>query len=302
MAVSIYGATGVIGSYYQGLFNENPIPRTRLQPKDPLALYFISTTTNSNVYIDPTVDIRTNLIELMKRLDACRKCDIKEFNFVSSWYVYGRDKEYCHEDDICTPQGFYSITKRTAEQLVIDYCTAYGITWRIFRLGNVYGGTDKNVDLLKRNSLHSFINLLKDDREVVIFEGVQRDYIHIFDVCRALYLLIYKGEPNTIYNVGTGTKTAFLDLLLEARDILGSKSRICTTKPATNYSQSISNYLDVTRLQNLGFSPIIDIHDGLKDLCLEQKYCTPDRILMDRRFKQQLIRLKKESGTLPDGK
>lgn len=298
MAVSIYGATGLIGSYYHGLFQGNPIPRNRLQPKDPIALYFISTTTNSNVYTDPTVDIRTNLIELMKRLDACRKTGIKEFNFISSWYVYGRDKECCNEDDYCNPQGFYSITKRTAEQLVIDYCTAYEIPWRILRLGNVYGGSDKDVDLLKRNSLHSFINLLRDDREVLIFEGVHRDYIHIFDVCRAIYLLIHKGEQNTIYNVGTGTKTSLLELLLEAREHLGSRSKICTTKPSSKYTQAISNYLDTNRLQNLGFSPIIDIHEGLLDLCQEQKFSTPDRILMDRRLKQQLILLKEESGTL----
>jgi nucleoside-diphosphate-sugar epimerase len=294
MGLSIYGSTGNIGSYYYRLYGGNQILRSELTPKDKKVLYFISTTNNYNIYSDPTFDVTTNLLDLTKRLDACHKAKIKEFNFISSWYVYGK-REYCTETDPCEPNGFYSITKRAAEQLVIDFCNTFKIKWRILRLGNVYG-SQKNQDLVRRNALHAFVELIKANRNAVVFEGVERDFIHIFDTCRAISLILNEGLTNTIYNVGTGVKTPLLGLLETAKQLTNSSSKIEIIKPSVDYHQSLVNCLDVTRLQNLGFSPIIDLEQGIEDLCHDQKFCTPDRILTEPKFKQLLTHSKKESG------
>ena len=41
------------------------------------------------------------------------------FNFISSWFVYGKNNEIPFREDYsqCNPTGFYSITKYCAEQL-----------------------------------------------------------------------------------------------------------------------------------------------------------------------------------------
>jgi nucleoside-diphosphate-sugar epimerase len=286
MDLSVYGSTGLIGSYFSGLYGADVIPRNELKPKHSKILYLISTTSNQNVYEDPTLDVKTNLLELTKRLDACRKAGVYEFNFVSSWFVYGKETNECKEDAYCKPKGFYSITKLAAENLVIDYCNTFGMLWRIFRLGNVYGGKDKGSE--KRNALHKFINDIRDHKDIEIYRDVARDYIHIFDVCRAMCLLLHTGNMNTIYNIGTGEKKSLVSLLTKAKWHLKSPSKITCVDPPLMYNQAISTYMNVDRLFELGFIPLIDIYQGIQDLCHDQKFSTPDRILTEPKFKQLL--------------
>lgn len=285
MALSIYGGTGLIGEYYHGLFRGKVIERNVLSPASKRVLYFISTTDNFNIYEDPTLDVTTNLLELTKRLDACKKAGVTEFNFISSWYVYGKDNIFCHEDAHCHPNGFYPITKYAAERLVIEFCETFNIQWRILRLGNVYGTRDIIAPSKKRNALHWFLHSLKQNKDIVVFDKTFRDYLHVFDVCRAIRSIVMRGEPNKIYNVASGHQEELLPLVSFAKEYLNSTSDIATCVAPPHYRQSSTNLLTVERLQKLGFSPMIGIQEGIKDLCSIRRFCTPGRILTDPKFK-----------------
>ena len=288
MDLSLYGGTGIIGSYFRELFPSLLIPREQLHPESKRVLYLISTTDNATFKEDPLVDINTNLVELMRRLNACREAGIKEFNFVSSWFVYGPDHRRPHEYTDCKPRGFYSITKYTAEQLVKEYCEEFGINYRILRLGNVYGGPDPGTP--KRNALHFLINRLKKKESVRIANYITRDFIHILDVCRALALVCSLGELDSIYNIGTGKSTELFKAVDYANELLGHPAEIFRVDPPNSYNQAICFSLDCGLLNNLGFEPIFNIYEGLEDLCLHRKFCTPDRTLMAKKLKQQLKR------------
>ena len=90
--ISVYGGTGFIGNSFCNLFFEQVIKISRdlREPQSKNILYFISTTTNYNVFEDLHVDINTNLNILMEVLEHCKNEDIV-FNFVSSGFVYGLD-------------------------------------------------------------------------------------------------------------------------------------------------------------------------------------------------------------------
>jgi dTDP-glucose 4,6-dehydratase len=285
MDLSIYGGTGTIGSYYHGLYGGDVIDRKTLAPSSSQVLYLISTTDNYNIYTDPTLDVSTNLLELTKRLDACNKAGVKEFNFISSWYVYGKDLHFFHEESVCYPNGFYPITKYAAERLVIDFCQTFNITWRILRLCNVYGKIDQFVSP-KRNFLHWCLQNLDEEVPVILFKDVHRDYLPIFDLCRAINLVLTKGRKNIIYNVASGKERNLLDLVLTGKAFLESSSKVDTCDAPTSYRQHLRNRFSIERLRNLGFAPMIDMEEGLLDLCRVQKYCTPDRILTVPKFKQ----------------
>ena len=136
-------------------------------PKSKDVLYFISTVDNYNIFSDPFLDVETNLNVLIKTLEACREYSNETtFNFISSWFVYGKtDSLPASEDSYCNPKGFYSITKRAAEQLIISYCETYNIKYRILRLCNVCGETDLKVSK-KKNALQHLINEVINDRDV----------------------------------------------------------------------------------------------------------------------------------------
>ena len=132
--LSIFGATGFIGSRYCELYPDNMyrIPRSQIASRTNNILYFISTVDNYNIFTCPLIDVETNIVHLIKVLETCKKKSLT-FNFISSWFVYGDHDEFVKEDAVCNPKGFYSITKRTAEQILINYCETFDIAYRIIR-------------------------------------------------------------------------------------------------------------------------------------------------------------------------
>jgi len=278
MSLSIYGGTGIIGSYYIGLYGGRPLPRDQWSPMEKEVLYLISTT--SNCYEQALVHTRTNIDCLMKRLIACKEANVEVFNFVSSWFVYGHRSNAMEEDDSCFPHGLYSITKHCAEQLVIDYCSHYGMKWRIFRLGNVYGGPDTSNG--RRNALHYIVQELKANRRIEAVAGMSRDYIHIYDACRAMRLLSREAPTNEIYNIGSGRSTPLSVCIEQCKEILRSESEISYREPLPG-EQSQKMILDCDKLFDIGFLPAISLEEGLHDLCTSRKFSTPVHFSMGKK-------------------
>ena len=121
-SIDLFGGTGFVGSNFYNLYKDEVYvhPRNHNVPYYKNILYMISTTDNYNVLEDPYKDINTNLIKLMDVLDNCKNKDVI-FNFVSSWFVYGDTDLPAKETSYCNPKGFYSITKKCAEDLLISY-------------------------------------------------------------------------------------------------------------------------------------------------------------------------------------
>ena len=269
--LSVYGATGFIGGTFCDLYPDEviKIPREEREPQSKDIIYFISTTTNSHVFKDLHIDIDTNLTVLADVLEHCKDKDIT-FNFVSSAFVYGTDVIDAKEDDPCEPGGFYSITKRCAEQLLISYCKTFNVKYRIMMIANVYGD-DKTVSA-KKNVLKFLIGLMKEDKDLVLYDdGMQlRDYMHVSDICRAMKLVIEKGEINSIYNIAAGNPLPFKTIMEKARDFLGSKSEFSYVDyPEFNKIAQAYNYsVNGDKLKALGFKPQISFDEGLKSLCV----------------------------------
>lgn len=269
--IDIFGSTGFIGNAFCNMYPEE-IHRHSRDDNQPLyknILYFISTTDNYNVHNYPTIDIETNLIKLIKVLENCKDTNTV-FNFISSWFVYGNVTLPAKEDSYCHPTGFYSITKKCAEDLLISYCKTFNIKYRILRLGNVYGKNDKGVSK-KKNALQYLINEIKNNRDVNLYHGGNfvRDYIHVDDVCRAIYtILLSNTNYNDIVNIGSGTPYKFIDLMNYVKQQTNSTSNFITIEPTDFHKlvQVKDMYLNVDKLNNLDYNQTIDIYTGLKQL------------------------------------
>ena len=268
--INVFGGNGFIGSRYCELtptIIKNDRDDYNVQYCEQI-LYFISTVDNYNVFTDPYIDIETNLTTLIKVLESCKDKDIV-FNFVSSWFVYGDVELPAKEDSYCNPRGFYSITKRTAEQLLVSYCETFGIKYRILRLANVLGETDSKVST-KKNALQYLISELKCDNELKLYDGgyLFRDYIYIDDVISAINIIIEKGDINTIYNVGNGKPIYLIDILSKAKYLLNSTSIFTSVEQADFHKivQTKNMVLNVDKLKSLGYTEKYDINDIIKIL------------------------------------
>ena len=281
--VNVFGGYGFVGSEYcraskDGLIKNH---RNNYEVSSANCVYFISTVDNYNVHFDNQLDINTNLVVLMKVLDSYRKYiertgEKGTFNFISSWFVYGKDSGFgadsygVSETDSCDPKGFYSITKRCAEQLLMSYCETYNLNYRILRLANVIGKNDKKVSA-KKNALQYLLGEIAANRPVDLYDSgyFYRDYIDVRDCARAIDLCVRSGEQNSVYNIGNGKGVIFRDILRYARDAMESASELRTIEQKEFHKKvqsSRSFFMDNTKLMALGYRPEYSINQTIDDI------------------------------------
>ena len=269
MKIQVFGGSGFVGSEFT---KQNPgcivNARDDYSVKEKNILYMISTVTNYHVKTNPYIDIDTNLTTLMKVLEQCKE-DGYVLNFISSWFVYGETEMPAHEESNCYPNGFYSITKRCAEQLLISYCETFGIKYRILRLANVAGHGDKKASPQK-NALQHMINELKAGRDVNVYDGgnLYRDYIHVSDVARAIKLIMETGEVNTTYNVGNGQPLLFKDMIEYAKELIGGEGKLVPIEiPQFHRTVQVrSMWMLSDKLKSLGYTPNYNMKAIIEDM------------------------------------
>lgn len=270
MKVSLFGH-GFIGREFSKLAPETIVnDRNDLFPKDRNIVYFISTIDNYNVFANPYLDIETNLTTLVRVLENCRLLYGKDFtfNFISSWFVYGKVECPAREDSPCNPTGFYSITKRAAEQLLMSYCETFGMRYRILRMPNTLGTGDTKASK-KKNALQYMIRELAEGRDVNLYKGnPTRDFMDVRDVAAAIKLITESGDLNSIYNVGGGVGWGIGTLLETARRSLSKPGNINSMEvPDFHKNVQVEQmWMDIGKLKSLGFVHSHDIRDTVAEI------------------------------------
>ena len=266
--ISVFGGTGFIGGRFYEMYPDQTIKidRESRKTKSSEILYFISTIDNYNIHEDLHLDVDTNLTILMSLLENIDKNDPDlVINFISSWFVYGKNTimPFHEEKSICNPTGFYSITKRCAEQLLISFCETYNIKYRIFRLANVLGEGDNKISR-KKNALQFLIKQSTKGEDLLLYNGGNaiRDYIYVDDVCRAINHCIKKASHNEIINIGNGKPHVLKDIIDLTLKKSKSTSKIVEVKPPFFHKvvQVEHSYLNTNKLKSLGFKSKFNIN------------------------------------------
>jgi nucleoside-diphosphate-sugar epimerase len=278
--LTIFGGKGFVGSEYVKQFYSAALGNiASINERDYYGvhsadiLYLISTVHNYNVFTNPHLDIDTNLTVLINVLEKWKTYQenhgiLGVFNFASSWSVYGNQVPPVAETAPCDPKGFYIITKRCAEQLLMCYCETFGLNYRILRFANIVGPGDKPSG--QKNVLQHNINLLSQNMDVELFGSglFYRDFMHVEDCALAIETVMCKGGVNEIFNIGNGKTWCYLNILEHAQAALKSTGNIVHREP-TEFQKNVpvkDFYMDVTKLRSLGFVPKytgITLYDSL---------------------------------------
>jgi len=268
--ITVFGASGFIGSKFCKMYPDNTIKMKRNQhePETNNILNFISTTNNYAFRDSILADINSNVVVMLQILEKAKNKFGSDFTFnqISTWSVYGITPLPAVETATCNPTGFYSISKRTAEQLLITFCTLYGITYRIFRLCNIIGKNDRVTQT--KNSLQYLIEELKMNKDITLYDNGDflREFMYVDDVCRGIEMgLTLCDNYNEIYNLGTGKPSVYGDLILYCKEKLKSTSIItCIDSPIAQGSvQAKDIYLNVDKIKDIGFKPNYNVYEAL---------------------------------------
>jgi dTDP-glucose 4,6-dehydratase len=226
---------------------------------------FAAESHNSLAVLDPGRFFRTNVLGTQTLLEAARRHGLARLHHVSTCEVYGdlpldSDQAFT-EDSPYRPRTPYNASKAAADHAVRAYSETFGLPVTITNCSNNYGPRqfpEKVIPLFLTNAL--------DDQELPLYASTQnrREWLHVYDHCRAIELVLEQGREGETYNVGSGVERSIeeiADLLLELTGKPESLKTIVPDRPGHDRRY----LLDSLKLRTeLGWRPQIGFEDGLR--------------------------------------
>jgi dTDP-glucose 4,6-dehydratase len=206
--------------------------------------------------------IRTDVMGTFVLLEAAREAPgLRRFVQISTDEVYGSVPEGAsNERDELRPRNPYSASKAGADRLAYSYFATYGVPVIVTRASNNYGPyqfPEKLIPLFITNAIDRLPVPLYGDG------GNVRDWLHVLDHCRAVDLLIERGQPGEVYNIGGGNEVANLDITRRILSLLDRPDSLIRHVP-DRQGHDRRYCVDTSRLRALGWAPQADFEGGLK--------------------------------------
>lgn len=211
---------------------------------------------------DPSEFMRTDFQGVYVLLEAARKYNISKFIQISTDEIYGTAYEgFFKEEDNLKPRNPYSVGKLAGERLAYSYFATHNVPVVITRASNNFGPyqyPEKFIPLFITNAL--------EEKPLPLYgDGSQiRDWIYVIDHCKAIEMLLEKGEVGEVYNIATGNLIQNIEIAKRIVNILDvSKSMIksVTDRPG----HDIRYALDFNKIQRLGWKPSRDFENNFED-------------------------------------
>ena len=196
--------------------------------------------------------LRTNIQGTHTLLERARLSGLKKFVHISTDEVYGSFEEgEATKQSPILPNSRYAASKAGSDHLVRAYHVTYGVPAAVVRGSNNFGPRqfpEKFLPLLITNAL--------DDEPLPIYGDGKyiREWLFVRDFCEAIGLVLDKGKPGEVYNIGSGDRRVNLDvvrLILEKMGKPAGLVRHVTDRLGHDRRYAISS----AKLRALGWSP-----------------------------------------------
>lgn len=216
---------------------------------------------------NPELFIKTNVMGTQVLLDASVKYEVKRYHQISTDEVYGdlpidRKDLFFTEKSTVNPSSPYAASKTSADLLVNSYYRTYGLPITISRCSNNYGPyhfPEKLIPLM-------ILNALEDKSLPVYGNGTNvRDWLHVYDHCTAIDLIIHKGNVGEIYNIGGHNERSNIEVVKIILNLLG-KSEDLISYVNDRPGHDLRYAIDPTKIENeLGWKAKYDFDLGIKE-------------------------------------
>ena len=214
---------------------------------------------------NPEIFLSTNIIGTSVLMDASIKYGVSRYHQISTDEVYGdlpldRKDLFFRENTPLHTSSPYSSSKASADLLVGAYHRTYGLNTSISRCSNNYGPyqfPEKMIPLM----IHNAENNIKLP---VYGEGKNvRDWLHVYDHCTAIDLIMRKGESGCVYNVGGHNERANIEVVKTILKTL-NKPESLISFVIDRKGHDLRYAIDPTKLVNdLGWKPKYNFETGI---------------------------------------
>lgn len=230
-------------------------------PKCDAIIHLAAKTFVPDSFKDPAEFYRFNIQATIHALELARKWNAKMV-YMSS-YLYGPPL-YIPVDEAhpLSPHNPYAESKLISEQLCKAYCRDFGVKALAFRLFNLYGPGQTGSFLIPE-----ILEKIKTGRLVLKDPRPKRDYIHVFDVIRALTKAIeWQWENFEILNLATGDSVSVETIVNHFLELTNNGFEVEYTNEYRK-GEVLESVGDPKKLKEvLGLGDLIRIREGLKTL------------------------------------
>ncbi len=278
---SLDGDKGYV--FVRGSIGDRKLVRKLLDEYRPCGIINFAAESHVDRSIDGPEDfIQTNVVGTFHLLDEARhywealpEREKSQFRFlhVSTDEVYGSlepDDPPFREDTPYAPNSPYSASKAASDHLVRAYHHTYGLPTLITNCSNNYGPRqfpEKLIPLMILNAING--------KPLPIYgDGLNiRDWLYVEDHCEALSLVLEKGKPGEMYNIGGRCEKTNLEIVKTICTILDEifpdsphvphESLITFVKDRPGHDRRYA--IDCSKIENeLGWKPKESFETGIR--------------------------------------
>lgn len=213
--------------------------------------------------MDPSAFVRTDVLGLYNLLEAVKKYQIKRFIQISTDEVYGSiDEGKFTEESPFLPNSPYAASKAGGDLLCRSYIVTYRIPIILTHSCNFFGPyhyPEKFIPLF-------LVNLLQGKKVPVYGDGLNvREWMYTDDHCRAIDLVLHKGESGATYNISSEEEWKNIDvvkLMLKMLDKDEGSIKFIKDRPGHDRRYALSS----SKIRNeLGWKPNFSFGQGLQE-------------------------------------
>lgn len=199
--------------------------------------------------------VMTNTLGVQMLLDAVRFNGLEKFINVSTDEVYGalrldEDRKFTESTPIW-PNMPYAAAKAGGDLMCNAYFVTHKVPVIVTHCSNNYGPYQFPEKLIP-----FFIFRLLNNQKVPIYgDGLYvRDWIHVTDHAAALDLLLHKGVPGEVYNIGVDNERSNLEITYMILKIM-NKGQEMIEHVADRPGHDRRYAIDATKILSLGWQP-----------------------------------------------
>ncbi len=238
-------------TFYQGdICDAATVDNVMRERKIDVIVNFAAETHVDRSLMEPGSFIQTDVYGTFVLLEAAKKFGVERYHQISTDEVYGEVMEdRSSETDKLEPRSPYSSSKAGGDLLCLSYFSSFGLPVTITRGSNNIGPyqyPEKVVPLFITNAI--------DDKPLPLYgDGLQmRDYQFVLDHCAGIDVVLRKGVPGEVYNLGTGVETNNITMTKTILRLLGKpESLIQPVKDRPGHDRRYA--LDVRKIEALGW-------------------------------------------------
>ena len=216
--------------------------------------------------INPEIFLKTNIMGTQVLMDASREYNVKRYHQVSTDEVYGdlpldRPDLFFTESTPIHTSSPYSASKASADLLVQAYYRTFKLPITISRCSNNYGPyhfPEKLIPLMISRAL-------ANEKLPVYGKGENvRDWLHVYDHCSAIDLIIHNGKVGEVYNIGGHNERTNLEVVKVILKEL-NKPEDLINYVTDRKGHDLRYAIDPTKMENeLGWKPKYNFDTGIK--------------------------------------